>query len=98
MSSHKRKRSLHDAPLDLSKVQLAQQRLGALKEELSGIEETTEEMEQIMTHVDALQDILKTTKKVVCNTSTRQRVNPRSLPEITACRKSDFRMYRIVTY
>lgn len=93
MSSHKRKRSLHDAPLDLFKVQLAQQQLRALKEELSGIEETTEEMEQIMTHVDALQDILKTTKKVVRNTST-----PRSLPEIIACRKSDFRMYRIVTY
>ena len=48
MSSHNRKRSLHDTPLDISKMQLAQQRLRALKEELSGIEdlETTEEMEE----------------------------------------------------
>ena len=49
-------------------MQLAQQR--ALKEELSGIEETTEEMEQIMTHVDALQVILNTTKKMVRDAST----------------------------
>ena len=61
MSSHNRKRSLHDTPLDLSKTKLAQQRLRALKEELIIIEETTEEMEQIMTHVDALQVILDTT-------------------------------------
>ena len=92
MSGHKRKLSLHDTPLDLSKMQLAQQRLRALKEELSGIEETTEEMEQIMTHVDALQVILNTTKKMVCDTST-----PRSLPETAAGRKLDFRMYRRVT-
>jgi hypothetical protein len=31
-------------------MQLAKQRLQALKEELSGIEETTDVMEQIMTH------------------------------------------------
>lgn len=81
MSSHKRKRSLHDAPVDLTKMQLAQQRLRSLQEELSGIEETTDEMEQIMTHVDALQDILHTTKKLVRGDSTS-----RSLPETTAHR------------
>ena len=95
MSSHKRKRtgSLHDTPVDLTKMQLAIQRLGALKEELSGFEETTDEIEQIMTHVDALEVILNTTKKLVRDTST-----PRSLLAITACRNSDFQMYRRMTY
>jgi hypothetical protein len=65
MPTHKRKRSLQDMPVDLTKMQLAKQRLQALQEELSGIEETTDEMGQIMVHVDALQDILKTTKKLV---------------------------------
>jgi hypothetical protein len=81
MSSHKRKRSLHDVPVDLTKMHLAQQRLRALQEELGGIEETTDEMEQIMTHVDALQDILHTTKKLVRGVSTS-----RSLPDTTARR------------
>ena len=64
MSSHKRKRSLHDnTPLDLSNIQ----RLRALKEELSGIEETIGEimMEEILTQIDALEVILNTRKKVV---------------------------------
>jgi hypothetical protein len=74
MSSHKRKHSLYDAPVDLIKMQLAKQRLQALQEELSGIEETTDEMKQIMMHVDALQDILHTTKKLVCGHSTTRSV------------------------
>lgn len=36
-----------------------------LQEELSGIEETEAEMEEIMKHVDALQGILGSTKKLV---------------------------------
>jgi prefoldin subunit 5 len=51
-------------------MQLANQRLQALQTELSGIEETAEEMDQIMAHVDALQDILGTTKKLVRIVST----------------------------
>ena len=93
MSSHKRKRSLHDAPVDLTKMQLAKQRLRALQEELGGIEETTDEMEQIMTHVDALQVILGTTKKLVRDVST-----PSSLPETTTCRNSNFLLYRRMIY
>jgi predicted component of type VI protein secretion system len=63
--THKRKRSIHDTPVDLTKMQLARQRLLALQEELAGIEETSEEMEQIMSHVEALQDILGSTRKLV---------------------------------
>lgn len=62
---HKRKRSLQDTPVDLTKMQLARQRLAALQEELSGIKETETEMEEIMNHVDALQSILGNTKKLV---------------------------------
>ncbi|KAH9953291.1 hypothetical protein BC827DRAFT_1387278 [Russula dissimulans] len=45
-------------------MQLARQRLSALQEELRGIEETEAEMAGIMEHVDALQDILGSTKKL----------------------------------
>lgn len=62
---HKRKRSIQDTPVDLTKMQLARQRLSALQEELSGIEETETEMEEIMKHVDALQGILGSAKKLV---------------------------------
>lgn len=62
---NKRKRSIQDTPVDLTKMQLARQRLSALQEELSGIEETETEMEEIMKHVDALQGILGSTKKFV---------------------------------
>ncbi|KAF8313735.1 hypothetical protein F5887DRAFT_1151878 [Amanita rubescens] len=55
MSTQKRKRSIQDTPVDLTKMQLTRQRLSALQEELSGIEETETEMEEIMKHVDALQ-------------------------------------------
>jgi hypothetical protein len=90
---HKRKRSLHDAPVDLSKMQLAKQRLQALQEELSGIEETTEEMNQIMTHVDALQDILDTTKKPVRAVFTSL-FSPRPFLNKITCRNMDFPPYR----
>jgi len=62
--SHKRKRS-HDTPVDLTKMQLARQQLSALQEELRGVEETEAEMAEIMKHVDALQGILGSTKKLV---------------------------------
>ncbi|KAF9029260.1 hypothetical protein BDZ89DRAFT_1014507 [Hymenopellis radicata] len=64
--THKRKRSIPDSPVDLTKMQLARQRLLALQDELVCVEETTEEMAQIMDHVHALQEILGTTKKLVC--------------------------------
>jgi len=63
---HKGKRSIQDTPVDLTKMQLAQQRLFALQEELSaGIEETETEMKEMMKHVDALQGTLGSTKKLV---------------------------------
>lgn len=46
-------------------MQLARQQLLALRNELFGIEETAEEMSQIMDHVNALQDILSTAKETV---------------------------------
>ena len=46
-------------------AQLARQRLSALQEELSGIEEIETKKEVIRKHVDALQDILGNTKKLV---------------------------------
>ncbi|KAH9956607.1 hypothetical protein BC827DRAFT_1270800 [Russula dissimulans] len=71
--SQKRKRSVHDTPVDLTKMQLARQRLSALQEELSGIEETEGEMGEIMRHVDALQDILGSTKKLKLSFSSVSR-------------------------
>ena len=61
----KRKRSLQDSHVDLSKMRMALDRLEALKEELDGIEETEEEIHSISDHVLALQDILKGAKKPV---------------------------------
>ncbi|TFY76544.1 hypothetical protein EWM64_g7469 [Hericium alpestre] len=60
---HKRKRSLQDSPVDLTKMRMAMNRLGALKEELEGIEETEGELKALMLHVDALEAILGTAKK-----------------------------------
>jgi hypothetical protein len=56
---------MQDTPVDLMKMQLAQQPLSALQAELSGIEETKTGMEGIMRHADALQDILNSTQKLV---------------------------------
>ncbi|KAI0800013.1 hypothetical protein C8Q74DRAFT_1214075 [Fomes fomentarius] len=61
---HKRKRSNKDTPVDLTKMQLVRQGLAALQEELAGIKETEEEMEEVMKHVDALQYILGTAKRL----------------------------------
>jgi hypothetical protein len=65
--SHKRKRSLQESTVDLSKLQLAKQRLLALKQDLEDIQETEEELVQIFSHVEALGKILDTSKKIVCN-------------------------------
>jgi len=62
---HKRKRSLQDLPVDLSKMRMTLNRLEALKEELDGIEETEEELHTISDHVFALENILKGAKKPV---------------------------------
>ena len=62
---HKRKRSLQDSPVDLSKMRMALNRLEALKEELDGIEETEEELHTILEHVVTLENILKGAKKRV---------------------------------
>ena len=70
MKGHKRKRSINDTPIDLTKMQTARQRLLALQEESEGIEETELEMAKIMCHVDALQDILGSSKKLVSEIAT----------------------------
>jgi hypothetical protein len=64
--NHKRKRSLQDSPVDLTKMKMAMQRVRALKEELAGIEETEGEVEALMTHVNSLEEILRSAKKPVC--------------------------------
>lgn len=63
--SHKRKRSLQDSTVDLSKIRMALNRLDALKAELDGIEETEEELATVLEHVLALENILKGAKKPV---------------------------------
>jgi hypothetical protein len=63
--NHKRKRSLQNSPVDLTKMKMAMQRVRALKEELAGIEETEGEVEALMTHVNSLEDILRSAKKPV---------------------------------
>ncbi|GBE86761.1 hypothetical protein BKA93DRAFT_343182 [Sparassis latifolia] len=60
---HKRKRSLQDTPVDLSKMRMARQRLAALKEELADIQETEDELAALMEHVNALEVILNAAKK-----------------------------------
>jgi hypothetical protein len=65
-SGHKRKRSLQDSRVDLSKMRMALNRLDALREELERIEETEEEMQSISDHVLALENILRGAKKPVC--------------------------------
>jgi hypothetical protein len=64
--SHKRKWSLQDTPVDLTKMKMAMQRVQALREELSGIEEMEGEMEALMTHVNDLEEIFHSAKKPVC--------------------------------
>jgi hypothetical protein len=51
--THKRKRSLQDSIVDLSKIRMALTRLAALKDELDGIEETEDELP---VHVVALEN------------------------------------------
>ncbi|KAK0238633.1 hypothetical protein EDD85DRAFT_935957 [Armillaria nabsnona] len=63
-STHERKRSLQDSPVNLAKMQIARTHLRALQEEQRGIEETEEEMQQIVSHADALEAILGATKKL----------------------------------
>lgn len=65
-TSHKRKRSLQDSTIDMSKVRMTLNRLDALKEELDGIEETEGEVENITRHVATLEEILRGVKKPVC--------------------------------
>ena len=61
----KRKRSLHDTPVDLSKMRVALNHVDALKRELNGIEETEEDLRTILNHVYALENVLKGAKKHV---------------------------------
>jgi hypothetical protein len=65
MKGHKRNRSVHDAPLDLSNARAAVAHLDALQEELDGIQGMDGEMTKIMEHIRALQKILENTKKPV---------------------------------
>ncbi|KAF9443433.1 hypothetical protein P691DRAFT_808967 [Macrolepiota fuliginosa MF-IS2] len=62
-SIHKRKRSIQDSPVDISKTRQASIHLAALKEELEGIQETEAEMNAITQHMGALEDILSKAAK-----------------------------------
>ncbi|KAG6374753.1 hypothetical protein JVT61DRAFT_4129 [Boletus reticuloceps] len=61
--THKRKCSLQDSTVDISKMRMVLNRLEALKVELEGVEETEEELHSISEHVLALENILKGAKK-----------------------------------
>ncbi|KIM38265.1 hypothetical protein M413DRAFT_20101 [Hebeloma cylindrosporum] len=67
---HKRKRSLQDSTVNLSKMRMALNCFESLKEELNGIESTKEEWQTITDHVLALENILKGTKKPRVTSST----------------------------
>lgn len=62
---HKRKRSIQDTPINLNRIRSAMHRVSVLKEELAGIEETEVEVEAMMQHVSALEEILRGAKKPV---------------------------------
>ena len=67
--SPKRTRSLQDSLVDITKLRAARQRVLALQEELSDIQETELEMEEVMKHFDSLSVILGTGKKRVSKIS-----------------------------
>ena len=64
--TRKRKRSLQDTTVGLSKMRMMLNHLEDLKEELDGIEETEEELHTMQEHVLALENILKSAKKPEC--------------------------------
>lgn len=64
-SMFKRKRSLQDTPIDSSKIRHAREYLEKLKEELDGIEETEETMNDVMDCMQDLEQILTRSKKQV---------------------------------
>ena len=63
-STHELKRSLQDLPVNLTEMQMVRTHLQVPEEELRGIEETEEEMQQIISHADVLDAILGATKKL----------------------------------
>ncbi len=86
-STHERKRSLQDSPVNLTKMQMSRTHLRALEEELRGIEETEEEMQQIMSHADALEAILGATKKLVRPSMHAHLCSPMNLVENLVLRR-----------
>ncbi|KAJ3515144.1 hypothetical protein NLJ89_g1955 [Agrocybe chaxingu] len=62
--THKRQRSLQEAAVDVSKMRKLSSSLEALREELSGISETEQEMTEVLKHVNELERILRETKRV----------------------------------
>lgn len=62
---HKLKCSLQDTRVDLSKMKMALYSLYALKEEVYNIQEAEGEMNAVMNHIKALEDILNKAKKPV---------------------------------
>ncbi|KAF8189256.1 hypothetical protein K438DRAFT_1676943 [Mycena galopus ATCC 62051] len=62
-SGHKRKRSLDDDPVDVSKLHRLKQHMALLREELEGIEETEGELDTVMKHIGNLETILADVKK-----------------------------------
>jgi hypothetical protein len=61
-----RKRSTQDTPVNLSKMTMAINHLVALETELHGIQDAEREMDAVMEHFHALQEIFENTRKPVC--------------------------------
>jgi len=76
--THKRKCSLRDPTIDLSKMRMVLHHLESLKEKLRGIEETEEELQAITDHVLALENILVSgaKKPVRCKFGSQVHVRP----------------------
>ena len=78
MPYHKQKQNLQGSASNTqSKIQQASHQLQTWKEELCGTEKTTKTNE-IMKHIDKMQEILIDTKKLVCDVLT-----PCSLLKVT---------------
>lgn len=65
---HKRKRSLQEVNLDISKMTLALQHMRALKDDLGEVEETEDVISSIMQHICKLEDILQKNGKIAVRT------------------------------
>lgn len=62
----KRKISIEDSTVDLSKMRTVLKAYDALMEELEDVQETEGELEEVGVHLRALEEILAGAKKPVC--------------------------------